>query len=335
MKKIIIIALCAIMMCSTACTTNNKQNAEEKNTFEAEITQTPIQSLEPTQKPTPTPTPIKTPEPTPSPTPSPTPEPTSTAIQTQEPKDSTEPRKFDHDGETKEVIYDDGDIKVEMITHHEKYLTYFVADIHVSDVKYLKTAFSHGEYGGRGEKTDVQARNNNAIVAISGDYYDFRDKGLVIRNGKVYRTKLSELDVCVLYSDGTMKTYSPKECEERLDEILANDPWQSWCFGPKLLDNGEPMTEFNSKVNKRNPRCVIGYYAPGHYCLVTVDGRQGSYSRGLEIPDLAQLMHDLGCKEAFNLDGGQTSMMAVNGETYNQPFEGGRSVSDIIYVGKN
>ena len=93
------------------------------------------------------------------------------------------------------------------------------------------------------------------------------------------------------------------------------------------------MTSFNTSVEGWNPRAALGYYEPGHYCFVIVDGRQEpDYSYGMQMQDLSKLMYDLGCKEAYNLDGGMTAMMAYNGSLYSHPCGGGRSNSDILYI---
>ena len=175
------------------------------------------------------------------------------------------------------------------------------------------------------------AGKNNAIVAASGDFFVFKRSGLAIRNGKLYREELNRSqDVCVVYFDGTMATYFAGSVD--LDSIYAKNPYHAFSFGPKLLNNGEPMTEFNTSVATWNPRCAIGYYEPGHYCLVVVDGRQRGYSLGLEMTELSKLMKQLGCTEAYNLDGGMTAMMAYGTELYSQPCGGGRQNCDIVYV---
>ena len=106
----------------------------------------------------------------------------------------------------------------------------------------------------------------------------------------------------------------------------------------KLIDNGAIPENYNSTdviINDRAPRSAIGYYDPGHYCLVSVDGRQGSYSQGMSLSELSQAMIDLGCKDAYNLDGGQSSMLVFQGDIIGKPYKGGRSVSDIICFGGN
>ena len=90
-----------------------------------------------------------------------------------------------------------------------------------------------------------------------------------------------------------------------MDAIYAKKPYQIWTFGPQLLVDGQVPASFAN--GKANPLCAIGYYEPGHYCFVLVDGRQKGYSWGMAHADLAQVFYDLGCKVAFNLDGGRSS----------------------------
>lgn len=208
-------------------------------------------------------------------------------------------------------------------------VAYYVADIYVQDISCFRTAMA--ETDNNKEPVTVMANRHNAIVAVSGDYWMFKRRGLVIRNGELFRDELHpDQDVCVLYQDGTMETYLAGEVD--LDYIYSKYPYQAWSFGPRLLTNGQPMTEFNTEVENWNPRCALGYYEPGHYCFVLVDGRQTSYSYGLTMQDLSQLMYDLGCSEAYNLDGGMTAMMAYNGELRSIPCGGGRQNCDILYI---
>ena len=159
------------------------------------------------------------------------------------------------------------------------------------------------------------------FVYALGDYFFL---------GEVYDTKLySDWDVCFLYSDGTMETMT---AEEYQSTPIRQDVWQAWQFGPSLLDaEGHAIEKFPSRVKPENPRSVIGYYEPGHYCFVTVDGRQ-KHSEGLNLKDLSKLMESLGCKVAFNLDGGGSASLFWNGDIYSKPSGGGRNMADIVYV---
>ena len=222
-------------------------------------------------------------------------------------------------------------ITIEKHTDGEKPLVYFVADIYVNSIDNLKTGLARDKFGqGLRESVLEMANRCGAILAINGDYYGNRTVGPVVRNGLLYRESPFE-DVCVLYYDGAMETYAAEELD--MEQAKARGIYQIWSFGPRLLDNnGRAMTEFVSTVQARNPRSAIGYYEPGHYCMVLVEGRQSDYSAGMSMKELSALFESLGCKAAYNLDGGQSSVLTFDGAVYNQPANGGRSNSDIFYI---
>lgn len=225
-----------------------------------------------------------------------------------------------------ETSYISDHINISFQKVEEPSLVYHVAEIYISDMQYLRSAFGSNGYGSRGFTADL-ASANDAVLAISGDYCAARKEGVVIRNGVLYRETLFE-DVCVLLTDGRMITMSAAELD--LEELKQAAPWQVWSFGPALLVNGEAQTQFNSTVSRNNPRSAIGCVEPGHYFFVQVDGRGGFNSRGMTLSELSKLFEELGCQTAYNLDGGQTAGIAWNGRLVSYPY--GRSVSDIIYI---
>lgn len=214
-------------------------------------------------------------------------------------------------------------------------VTYHVADIYITNVECFRSAFAENTYGDNfAQNVLEQDIDNDAIVAISGDSYGMSDSGIVLRNGILYRYDNTSADICVLYYDGTMKTLSPGEYTK--ESLIADGAYQVWNFGPGLLDdNGKAKTRFNAEdyITKAHPRAAIGYYDPGHYVFVLVDGRQNGYSKGLNISDLAELFEELGCKAAYNLDGGISAVMTFNDNIYSHPDKT-REVTDILYIGE-
>ena len=208
-----------------------------------------------------------------------------------------------------------------------------VADIYVADISNFITVFSTDEYhsgSGKSEKPTTIAKRWNGIATLSGDYYGMRDGGVVIRNGTLYRDGKLTNDVCVLYWDGSVKCFSPKQFDAERE--MANGAYHCWNFGPMLLDaNGEIPTSYNTDVGPNNPRAIFGYYEPGHYCFIMVDGRS-SESAGLTIKECAALCKKAGLKQAFNLDGGQTAMLVKGNNVYGVPYKGGRKVSDVLMI---
>lgn len=208
-------------------------------------------------------------------------------------------------------------------------VTYFVADVYVKSIDAFKTAFANDSYGrGLHEMPLKIATDNDAVFAVSGDYYGAREQGVVVRNGILYRDVMGD-DVCILRKDGTLSVYQ-KSSFSPLD-MLDDTVWQAWAFGPALVQDGAACDTSSSRIKVKNPRSAIGYYSPGHYSFIVVDGRQNGYSTGMTLDELANTFVSLGCVTAYNLDGGATAMMVFDGAVISQPTNGGRSSSDIIY----
>ena len=209
---------------------------------------------------------------------------------------------------------------------------YYVQDIYLRDIGCFMTAFGQDVFGkGYTEHALEMANRKGAIGATNGDFYSMGSLGVLIRNGEIYRDEVSPLEsVLALYKDGHMEIYEAGEVT--MGELIDKDVWQTWSFGPRLLDeNGKAMTVFEKKNPEANPRTVIGMVEPGHYMLIVVDGRQDGYSYGMTYDELAQLCEQLGLALAYNLDGGGSSEMIFGGETVSRPSDD-RDVSDIIFL---
>ena len=285
----------------------------------------------PTPEPTIAPTPEPTPEPTIAPTPEPTPEPTPARVWS-----GPFGEKFADKFTQGEVVrtensYRSGNVSVTLTRVEGENVVYFVADVYVSDIAYLRSGFGNGKYNGGFQYIDELSKDVGAIVAITGDHYAGRYEGIVIRNGEEFRD-IRFGDICILYRDGRMETVDMREVD--LDAIRASDPWQVWSFGPGLLDaEGHAKSSFNTTVFPANPRSAIGCVEPGHYYLVEVEGARGDVytgSRGMDMRQLAELFESLGCSCAYNLDGGRSAAITWMGERVSSDYN--RKLPDIIYV---
>ena len=222
---------------------------------------------------------------------------------------------------------------------HQKYgtnVSYVLADIYVGDITCLQTCFAQDTYGiGYSEKLQDMSQRIQAVLAVNGDSYSnsrHENNGTIIRNGVIYRTKPTDMETCVLNWDGTMEIYQPQDLN--IQQLIDSGAYQSWIFGPSLLDeNGKAKTSFMTwdYIRESHPRTAIGYYEPGHYCLLVVDGRQDS-SRGMFPEEMAALFEQLGCKAAYNLDGGHCSFMEMQGRTANHPYKPDHEVQDGIFI---
>jgi exopolysaccharide biosynthesis protein len=211
---------------------------------------------------------------------------------------------------------------------------YQIADIYVKNIESIKTAFGGGEYLAGKETTQQIAIDNGAILAINGDGYSSQKLGPMVRNGIWYRDTIDrDGDVCVLLKNGELMTFAAGKAT--LETLVEQDAYQTWTGGANLLDeDGQTLNAFNcpQSLLSHSARTVIGYYEPGHYCFVTIDGRQNPDSYGATMIETAELMSDLGCAAAYTLNGGNSSVMATQVKILNYNPDGGRAASDIIYI---
>jgi exopolysaccharide biosynthesis protein len=221
-------------------------------------------------------------------------------------------------------------------------VTYYVADIMLTDATQMKSAFAKNKFGlNIIEGTSIIAKENSAILAINGDYYGFRKDGIEIRNGMLFRNKPARTGLA-FYKDGSVKVYDEKQTTG--EELLANGVLNTVSFGPALMNEGqvgkdldtyEVDTNFgNHPIQGTHPRTGIGIIDNNHFVFVVVDGRSKGYSKGATLEEFAKIFQDLGCKTAYNLDGGGSSTMYFMDKRINKPCgkDKERGTSDIIYI---
>ena len=241
-----------------------------------------------------------------------------------------------------DTSYSDDNISVTLTEKTVSNTQVYIADVTVSSSEYLKTAFAQNTYGNNvTAKTSETAANNNAILAVNGDYYGANTTGYVIRNGVVYRDTVREDSSngdLAIYKDGSFKIIY--EDQVSADQLVKDGVVNLLAFGPSLVENGEIAVDTNSEVGQSmssNPRTAIGIIDENHYIIIVSDGRT-SESEGLSLYQLAEIMKSYGVKTAYNLDGGGSSTLYFNGQVINKPTTNGntiseRSVSDIVYIG--
>ena len=237
--------------------------------------------------------------------------------------------------------YSDSKSKITVTQYRAYDSNIYVADVEVTDGTSILSAFAKNTYGRNiTDTTSDMAEENNAVLAINGDYYGARQSGYVIRNGVVYRNQGNNGEDMVISKDGSLSFIS--ESDTTTDSLIQKQAWQVLSFGPVLVEDGQVAVTENDEVGMAmasNPRTAIGTVAKNHYLFVVSDGRT-SESAGLSLYELANFMKSLGATNVYNLDGGGSSTMVFQGEVVNNPTTNGnkiseRAVSDILYIGKN
>ncbi|NYD66736.1 phosphodiester glycosidase family protein [Agromyces atrinae] len=242
--------------------------------------------------------------------------------------------------------YTDGATSVDVTTvttgTADDTLTYYVAEVTLSDATRLRSAFAKDSFGENIIETpSAIAESVGAVFAINGDYYGFRDTGIVIRNGVVYRDEGAR-EGLAFYTDGRVEVYD--ETTTSADELLADGVWNTLSFGPAIVEDGAVVDGIedvevdtnpgNHSIQGEQPRTAVGVIDENHLVFVVVDGRSPGYSRGATLPELGEIMAGLGATTAYNLDGGGSSTMYFDGALVNDPLGRGteRGTSDILYL---
>ena len=113
--------------------------------------------------------------------------------------------------------------------------------------------------------------------------------------------------------------------------------------GPLLIDGGKFKDTFVEELfngasgiapDSDQPRTAIGITADKKMITFVCEGRQMTEGvAGLTTADVANVLLDLGCVEAINLDGGGSSCMLINGKQTIKPSDGAqRSVGSTIMI---
>lgn len=221
-------------------------------------------------------------------------------------------------------------------------ITGYIADIRTAAASQIRSALAKDTFGNNiTEDPSAIAARVGAGLAINGDYYGFRSTGIVIRNGVAYRDAGARTGLA-LTADGELQLYD--ETTTTAKTLIDQQIWQTWSFGPGLVDAGQVLSGIdelevdtnvgNHSIQGQQPRTGIAMIEPNHYLFVVVDGRSTGYSCGITMTEFAELFASLGAQVAYNLDGGGSSAMLYHGELVNNPLGKGseRATSDIIYT---
>lgn len=320
-------------------------------------------------EPTPTPKPTATPKPTKVPKP-------TIAPQAEVALPALNDSGFLADENAAPFIYENRDdghwyyiaqdlfVEVSRYTEPSGPLVYFITDVRTNpDKEPIRSLLTEGSLDPGHNFSDpiTISEKSKAILSITDDNYGYRwyrrvrrkmmqyQLGVVIRDFDVKSDaaptadyeKFPALDIMAYYPDGKIELFAARE--HTAQEYLDMGVMSTWSFGPILVRDGAINQELydQSKAHYAEhaadePRMAMGYYEPGHYVILTVNGRTDD-SDGESLFWMAQKMLDMGIPQCFNLDGGGTTTLCFMGEAINRKpgvnRESIRDVSSMIAFG--
>ncbi len=177
-------------------------------------------------------------------------------------------------------------------------------------------------YGVTGEYLSEMARKSKSIIAINGGAFldvggvgnGARAAGVFISNGEIIENGycgvigMTNDNVLTL---GYMSAWDAKNRGIR-DAV---------CFGPFLIVNGKSSTIVGNGGYGIDPRTVIAQRKDGIMLFLSIDGSGNKYGfrGGASMGELISILERYGAYNAANLDGGASTVLALNGKTINHP----------------
>ncbi|MGN0778514.1 MAG: phosphodiester glycosidase family protein [Aristaeellaceae bacterium] len=225
------------------------------------------------------------------------------------------------------------DVRVETFQRHDTNV--MAVYVRLSDPSQLRTALAARPPSQKTMVVSTMAKKNNAVLAINGDYFSYHQKGVVVRGGKTWRIRPDGRRDILIVDENGMFTILPRCTREDYDRYTGT-VMHAFCFGPGLVVDGQALTSLEQvKMDigpaKPTQRIAIGQLAPLSYLILATEGPENK-ARGFTILEMAELCQELGCINAYNLDGGSSTTVVLDGRKINGQSGGKiRPVGDCIY----
>ena len=235
----------------------------------------------------------------------------------------------------KSWLYEDPTIRVEIEQKRADDCDYWVARIKIGDASQLRTAAADGFDSNRTIKGTTLAKRVNAILAIDGDYFCYTGIGYIVRQGTEYLNVLNGTrDVLLIDEDGDFHYVLAPDSSMVSDTVNGKKVINSLYFGPVLVQDGVAVSNpVGDGMAQDEPRQRMAIAQTGHLeymAICCAPPARGSY--GMTLKRFAKLCADEGASIAYNLDGGDSTMMIFDSEKINDVNNDyTRAISDIVY----
>ena len=233
------------------------------------------------------------------------------------------------------VSYEDPTITVTLSSGRYSDCDWWMADIRIVSPTQLRTVSAGGFNTSMTMTGSFLAKSVNAVLAVDGDYYFYTGKGYILRQGILYKNILDgTTDILLIDEAGDFHVIPKAKQGEGVDTINGKKVINAMYFGPALVIDGKPVHNVSAagmaedKGRQRMALCQVG---PLHYmCICCAGPARGS--AGMRLQDFTYFVADMGVETAYNLDGGDSTMLIFNGEKINDVNNASsRKISDIVY----
>ena len=178
---------------------------------------------------------------------------------------------------------------------------------------------------GEGWRIDQISSKYNAAVAINGGAFSDsgtssisgKAEGYVVVGGEEKHANV-RADYCkiVMGFDVENKLHVGSYTNDQLKQMKLRD---ALAFNQAFVQDGNRVAQ--PKNSSYSARTGIGQDGEGRVYFVVIQGRQPD-SFGASFDDMADIFISLGCVNAGNLDGGNSTALMVNGESVYSAYQG-------------
>ena len=215
-------------------------------------------------------------------------------------------------------------------------LKYTFSEIVIAHPSQFRRYFSDNSFSSSKRYTpSSMSKKVNAVVAYSGDFYKYRNEGVVVYQRELYRSDGDTLDTCFVDTSGDLQLVKKKTLSGKAaiqEYIEKNDILFTLSFGPIMIQDGKVVVPDKypvGRINNSFTRCVICQVDSCHYLMVTV---RVSQTENVTLKRVAKTLQKMGIQKAYALDGGQTATFIMNNKLVNNVDYGAeRPRSDSIY----
>ena len=205
-------------------------------------------------------------------------------------------------------------------------------------------------YSGSKRYTASLAVSNSEALAYNIGYeYDSNNKMRYPARAVFRESSEGGFDACWTYTIWNRNTWMyPTPSVDLTKQPSASSPAGAMTFeaktaiggGPVLINAGEFVNSIDEEMfsgispDSNQPRTAIGVTADNKMVFFVCEGREMTTGvKGLTTEDVANVLLDMGCVEAINLDGGGSSCMLVNGKETIKGCDGSqRAVASTVML---
>lgn len=232
------------------------------------------------------------------------------------------------------MSYDDGTLSVRIETAVVDEVTVYYVYVTIQDPSQLRTATAGKPRSKTTAPVYAMAAQNNAVLAFNGDYFNYRDTGVVYRSGERLRFNVrAGMDMCIVDENADL-TIIDSPTKTKIEKFQAEHTIiEAFSFGPALIKDGERL---QFKYAEKNS---CGYPTPDERLILCqledVNGLNqylfiACDDPGLSVRRMTDLAQEKGALQAYNLDGGHSTSIYLCGTRINK-IPKDRAVGDIIY----